>query len=378
MGNIQGLSNEKTGSVPDIPLLDRNAFYAPLSIIVLANNKQIIDFNLAAKNLFGSCINSYRSQAISRLLETICEQLPEHLFVNIESNYENQTESISIVLPAYGKGRLRCWLACFSYPETGAPWYSILYSEVVMLRDMEHFSSELANQWRQHLTWEAYAISYDKILLRMDYYQEVLSRHYTALSDPQIHQVIDLGAGTGNLAAILLNDSQSHVTAVDLSRAMLERLRSKLAQYLGDRLMVLEQSAESLSQLESDSFDGASILLAMFDMNKPLLTLQEAIRLLRPGGVLVVTEPKKCFRIEPILDHVQYSLKEAGVFDELESDFIRVKNINKDIDPHSRTSHSPLRAEDIYLYLQNEQFESLTITDSHFGNCATVCAIKTW
>ena len=82
MGNKQGLLNEKSRTTPDIPLLERNAFFVPLPIIVLFNNDRIVDFNLAAKNLFGSCIDACRSQNVTKLLKDICEQLPTRIMLS--------------------------------------------------------------------------------------------------------------------------------------------------------------------------------------------------------------------------------------------------------------------------------------------------------
>ena len=51
-------------------------------------------------------------------------------------------------------------------------------------------------------TWDSYALSYDRILLLMPYYQEVIDRHVDALTDTFPGPVVDLedeGAGAGCL-----------------------------------------------------------------------------------------------------------------------------------------------------------------------------------
>ena len=75
-------------------------------------------------------------------------------------------------------------------------------------------------------TWDSYALSYDRILLLMPYYQEVIDRHVDALTDTFPGPVVDLGAGTGNLVERLITLGRS-ITAVDNSPAMLDKLRSK-------------------------------------------------------------------------------------------------------------------------------------------------------
>lgn len=46
---------------------------------------------------------------------------------------------------------------------------------------------------------ETYAISYDCVLMELDFYNEVVSRHVSALSVQGIGRVIDIGSGTGNV-----------------------------------------------------------------------------------------------------------------------------------------------------------------------------------
>ena len=76
------------------------------------------------------------------------------------------------------------------------------------------------------VTWDFYALSYDRILPLMPYYQEVIHRHVDALTTTFPGPVADLGAGTGNLVERLITLGRN-VTAVDNSRAMLAKLRSK-------------------------------------------------------------------------------------------------------------------------------------------------------
>ncbi len=75
--------------------------------------------------------------------------------------------------------------------------------------------------------WEVYAASYDRILPELSFYQEVVERHCAAMAAPAINTVLDLGAGTGSVTSRLLR-SGKRVTAVDIGRAMLAKLYSKV------------------------------------------------------------------------------------------------------------------------------------------------------
>ena len=87
--------------------------------------------------------------------------------------------------------------------------------------------AEMRKRWRHELAWSLYATSYDRVLLEMPYYQEVLARHHAAMTRSDVRTVLDVGGGTGNVTLPLLAAGR-RVTVVDKSRAMLEHLRAKL------------------------------------------------------------------------------------------------------------------------------------------------------
>lgn len=224
------------------------------------------------------------------------------------------------------------------------------------------------------LTWDYYALSYDRVLTLMPYYQEVIQRHLAALNDTFDGPVADLGAGTGNLVERLIVAGRN-VTAVDNSRAMLDRLRSKpvLAAEIGKRLSVIEASAELLPMMGDASFAGVSILLALFDMDDPGSALNTAVRILKPGGKIVITELKQCFRLDPILEACERELRSLGRLEELREDLERVVQSNHELAPGSR---GPFRVEGVFDRLVAQGFGELSFRDSHFGQCATITGTK--
>ena len=62
----------------------------------------------------------------------------------------------------------------------------------------QKFDKAVAKQWRHEIMWEVYAISYDRVLPELFFYQEVLNRHFKEMSNNGIKEVLDVGAGTGN------------------------------------------------------------------------------------------------------------------------------------------------------------------------------------
>jgi len=163
------------------------------------------------------------------------------------------------------------------------------------------------------------------------------------------------------------------VTALDCSAAMLELLRKKLLQVDDPQVLIMEQSAESLPFADG-RFDGVTILLALFAMEKPAVVLGEAVRVLKPGGTLVLTEPTESFRIQPLLDHAKQELVDHGDYEAVEVDWLRVNAVNRRIDPAGRRVKLP--AEQIVNILQHRGFVDIVQQESHLGYCRTISARK--
>ncbi len=99
------------------------------------------------------------------------------------------------------------------------------------------------------------------------------------------HRALDVGAGRGAATFALLDavGLQGHVTAVDLSPAMADRLRSDAADRAITNLGVQAGEA-SPEHLEPASFDVLTASLVLFFDPEPQLTFGRWLALLRPGG----------------------------------------------------------------------------------------------
>jgi ubiquinone/menaquinone biosynthesis C-methylase UbiE len=369
------------------PALGNTGYYAPIPLLTLDTRWRLRDVNLATQVLMGRDIGGWQGEPAQAWLENVNGRLQggEWIFRG-GSPSGGQGESIRPhrgVMVAEGRyasqefGSVGLRWTAFTRMDTstGAFIGTALHGEILSIERGDCYRQALLERWSQQLLWEEYAVSYDRVLLEMPYYREVIERHLQALTADGIETVIDIAAGTGNLVQRLLAAGR-HVTAVDGSRAMLNKLWSKFREQDGGRLHVVEQNAESLSRFRNQQFDGVSILLALFDMSEARTALDEARRILRPGGTLVVTEPKHCFQIQEILDFCESHLKQRGLFPSLAADLERVGNANRTLNPSTRANRSPLRAEVIYDILQTAGFQELSLTDSHFGNCATIRGVK--
>lgn len=101
--------------------------------------------------------------------------------------------------------------------------------------------------------------------------------------------VLDVATGTGRLPLALLEQPtfQGRVFGIDLSRKMLTAAASKLAPF-GSRSVLMHMPAERLP-FPDDTFDLVTCLEALEFMMQPRAVLHELARVLRPGGLLVLT-----------------------------------------------------------------------------------------
>ena len=89
---------------------------------------------------------------------------------------------------------------------------------------------------------------------------------------------------------------------------------------------------------------------------------------------MVITEPRRNFELQLLLDFVERFLALHPCRDELQEDWVRVKNANLVLDPGRR--HDRLSAEEIEHELAESGFVIKSSLDSHLGQCATICAEK--
>lgn len=101
--------------------------------------------------------------------------------------------------------------------------------------------------------------------------------------------VLDVGTGTGRLPRALLFQPafRGQVVGIDLSRRMLAHA-VQLAQPYRERLALIWQDAQDLP-FEANSFDAVTCLEVLEFTPHPQAVLREMVRVLRPGGVLLVT-----------------------------------------------------------------------------------------
>jgi len=128
-----------------------------------------------------------------------------------------------------------------------------------------------------------------------------------------------------------------------------------------------------------------SVLLAFFDMHDPWSALRETQRLLKPGGTLIMTEPRACFNVDQLMTAAEESLRVKGLLERLAADWKRIQSVAPLIrdtirDSQARTTGTSLEqnwhAEAILEIMRRDEFSNLTFCEFHLGNCTTITGKK--
>ncbi|NWG17075.1 MAG: methyltransferase domain-containing protein [Chloroflexi bacterium] len=147
---------------------------------------------------------------------------------------------------------------------------------------------------RRVVVWlyDLFADRYDRV---KNYYREY---EHMYLAQPVMERiaphrsplVLDVATGTGRLPLALLRHAhfQGRVIGLDLSRRMLRQAARNLYIF-DDRVTFIWGSAENLP-FPNDTFDVVTCLEALEFMVRPQIVLGELARVLRPGGLLLVSQ----------------------------------------------------------------------------------------
>jgi ubiquinone/menaquinone biosynthesis C-methylase UbiE len=320
-------------------------FYTRTPMLLIDPAGVIVDTNAATRELLGLDLAGCKGQRYTYLLNRIRLRtegplLPPdgvastHFATPGDDLYARELDTIDLRVAVgecryhsarYGPVRLRVSEACID-TESGACAGSLASLEVTDLPTVPAFQTGVDRRLGHEVMWEVYAVSYDRILSELPFYQEVVERHHAAMSNPAISTVIDIGAGTGSVTVRLLGAGK-RVTAVDVNRAMLEKMDSKREAGWGDRLTTIEDTAERLPHLRNGAFDGVTVLLAFFDMDDPIAALAEAQRVLKIGGTIVVTEPRANFNVVELMTAAEEALRARGHLDRLSRNWKRIQTV---------------------------------------------------
>ena len=102
--------------------------------------------------------------------------------------------------------------------------------------------------------------------------------------------VLDAGCGSGSFLPLMANllGPSGHITAIDLTPGMLNRAKAR-AQELGKLVRLCLGDVQRLD-FPDHSFDAAVATFVFCSVPNPVLGMQEILRVLKPGGTLLMLE----------------------------------------------------------------------------------------
>ena len=103
-------------------------------------------------------------------------------------------------------------------------------------------------------------------------------------------RILDIATGTGDLALALNKTEASKIVGLDISPGMLAKGKDKVnAQKLENTIEMVLGDSEAL-KYKDDSFDAVTVAFGVRNFENLELGLSELLRVLKPGGTIVVLE----------------------------------------------------------------------------------------
>ena len=329
--------------IPDTKTLPTSCPLVPM--YRLDKSFKIVDWNDAFSLAFDRSMDGLRGKSAAEwvfYLENYKEAIEhgEKLFANKEKFPSIDVETL--VFNSYKYGKINAIKRSYLIPDDSGElsnWLVILDPKFEAQEIAMRYHYDLVNALGRESMWSEYSISYDNVLTNTLVYPELLDQ-MIGVSDgmdeiPANSKVLDLGAGTGNISLKLVQDPNipRTVYAIEKNDAMYDSLRYKCADYIrndadGPGVITVNRNIESLVGLHSDYFDCAILNNVLYAVDSPKDCLREVWRVLRVGGEVRISGPKRNSNLNRLFRRIRVDLKVQGKEKELASDVIRAEWIN--------------------------------------------------
>ena len=161
---------------------------------------------------------------------------------------------------------------------------------------------------------------------------------------------------------------------------MMQLLKAKCQRYLrndalGGGVITIKQDITSLFGLDSAYFDFVTMNNVLYAIEDAESCLKEACRVLKPGGQLRLSGPRKDTKLKVLFERIESDLKEAGKFASLKNEFQHVWQINQlRLDPWLYR----WTTKEVEEMLTNAGFSKILYSSEQFyaGQSMLICAAK--
>ncbi|GAB2678752.1 bifunctional demethylmenaquinone methyltransferase/2-methoxy-6-polyprenyl-1,4-benzoquinol methylase UbiE [Flavihumibacter cheonanensis] len=150
---------------------------------------------------------------------------------------------------------------------------------------------------------EQVAEMFDQIAFRYDFLNRFLSggidvrwrkKAIRELQSIQPKTVLDVATGTADVALMTYKYLQpDHITGIDISNGMLDIGRQKIARLGLEKIITLQQADSEALPFSDNQFDAITVAFGVRNFQNLHRGLAEMLRVLKPGGKLVVLEFSK-------------------------------------------------------------------------------------
>jgi ubiquinone/menaquinone biosynthesis C-methylase UbiE len=326
-------------------LLVRPSAYPTTPMYLLDDAYRIIDWNEAFTLAFDRTMEGRKGRSVlewTYFLDNYEEVLDHGVkeFGDPDNLPTIDVEKIEYTSIRYGK--LSATKRAYQVPNDNGACMAWLVTLGLKFADNDQapaFHRDLIRLLAMDLMWSEYAMSYDRVLNSTRVYPELLDKliggHDGVRLIPRDARILDLGAGTGNLAHKLITSGRDRlIFAAENNRTMLGLLRLKCSDFMrndeeGGGIIARKQDITSLYGLDDNSFDFVILNNVLYAVHDADACLKEAYRVLKPGGELRLSGPRKDTKLSVLFSRILEELKESDNFQELEPDYRRVWQINE-------------------------------------------------
>jgi demethylmenaquinone methyltransferase/2-methoxy-6-polyprenyl-1,4-benzoquinol methylase len=226
---------------------------------------------------------------------------------------------------------------------------------------------------------EQVALMFDRIALRYDLINRFLSggidmhwrkKAILELKELQPAKILDVATGTADMPILLLKYLQADtVTGIDISEGMLNLGRKKILKLQLAGKIVLESGDSENMNFSDGAFDAVTVAFGVRNYQNLRKGLKEMLRVLKPGGKLVVLEfsqPKSAFKG---LYHLYMKLVAPGIGNLLSSNREAYQYLNKSVNAFPE-------GDDFLAILDETGFRKTYLKTLSLGICTIYCGYR--